>query len=195
MKKVLNVGGNNKSIALPAQYQGWQHVLLDIDPKGQPDVVCDARLLTTLAPNDYDSVYCSHNLEHYHHHEVSKVLAGFMHVLKPEGFAFIRVPDMAAVMQTVVEKQLDIDDVLYQSNAGPILVRDVIYGFGKQIERSGCDFYAHKTGFTEKSLFKTLYAAKFPNVYIGKGNLELKAFAFKAAPTEQLLKDLSLRIV
>jgi hypothetical protein len=47
-RKVLNVGGNSKEIALPPQYNGWQHVLLDIDPRGNPDIVCDARNLTSL---------------------------------------------------------------------------------------------------------------------------------------------------
>ncbi len=43
---------------------------------------------------------------------------------------------------------MDLDDILYSSAAGPITVRDVVYGWGKQIEDSGVDFYAHKTGFS-----------------------------------------------
>ncbi|MDD1610281.1 MAG: methyltransferase domain-containing protein [Methylococcaceae bacterium] len=128
MKKVLNVGGNSKLIPLPPEYEGWDHVLLDIDPKVYPDVLCDARELMGLAGAQYDSVYCSHNLEHYYHHDVKKVLAGFSHVLKADGFVFIRVPDMNLVMRTVVEKNLDIEDTLYQCPSGPIIVRDVIYG-------------------------------------------------------------------
>ncbi|MBK6757265.1 MAG: hypothetical protein IPG70_06405 [Moraxellaceae bacterium] len=34
-KKVLNVGGNSKDIALPDIYQGWEQVWLDIDPRLQ----------------------------------------------------------------------------------------------------------------------------------------------------------------
>ena len=48
-RRVLNVGGNNKSIALPPQYAEFEHLLLDIDPRGSPDVLCDARELRTLA--------------------------------------------------------------------------------------------------------------------------------------------------
>jgi hypothetical protein len=192
MKKVLNVGGNSKAIPLPSQYDGWDHILLDIDPKGNPDVVCDARELTTLPESTYDSVYCSHNLEHYYYHDAKKVLAGFIHVLKSDGFVFIHVPDMKAVMHTVVEKNLDIDDVLYQSSAGPILVRDVIYGWGVEIERSGCDFFAHKTGFTEKSLSSMLNSAGFPWVFPGVGNLEVFAFAFKNKPSEYATQLLNL---
>lgn len=179
VRRVLNVGGNNKSVPLPPQYAGWEHVLLDIDPRGNPDVVCDARELTTLPVNSYDSIYCSHNLEHYHPHEVPRVLAGFWHLLRRDGFAFIRVPDMREVMHTVVRQDLDIDDVLYQSSAGPITVRDVIYGYGKEIEESGNAFYAHKTGFTQKSLRAALVRAGFPVVLEGAGNLEIMAVALK----------------
>jgi hypothetical protein len=85
-KNVLNVGGNSKAIAIPRHFEGWTHDLLDIDPRGRPDILCDARKLTTLAPNLHDAVYCSHNLEHYFAHEVPKVLRGFHHVLKPRWF-------------------------------------------------------------------------------------------------------------
>jgi hypothetical protein len=182
MRKVLNVGGNNKLIALPPQYQGWEHVLLDIDPRVRPDVVCDARHLTGLRGAEYDAVYCSHNLEHYYRHEVPKVLDGFRHVLKAEGFAHIAVPDLRELMGTVVERNLDIDDFLYQSPEGPITVQDVIYGFGVEIQQSGNDFYAHKTGFTESSLMATLRAAGFPWVFTRVGNFEVQAMAFVNRP-------------
>jgi len=192
MKKVLNVGGNSKAIPLPPQYEGWDHVLLDIDPKGNPDVLCDARELITLTESVYDSVYCSHNLEHYYHHDVKKVLAGFSHVLKADGFVYIRVPDMNEVMRIVVEKNLDIDDELYQCSAGSILVRDVMYGWGIQIESSGCDFFAHKTGFTERSLINVLNGAGFPWIFTCTGNLEVTAFAFKDEPSDYLTKLLNI---
>lgn len=194
MRKVLNVGGNSKTVSLPAQYDGWEHVLLDIDSKVKPDIVCDARELTKLPAAAFDSVYCSHNLEHYHRHDGLMVLAGFIHVLKTDGFAFIRVPDMGAVMQTVVAKSLDIDDFLYQSPEGPITVRDVIYGYGVEIERSGNDFYAHKTGFTPKSLKSFLTAAGFPWVFVGAGHLEIRAVAFTHEPCEYAQKLFNLSI-
>lgn len=192
MKKVLNVGGNSKDIPLPSQYLGWEHLLLDIDPQARPDVLCDARKLATLAGSLYDSVYCSHNLEHYHRHDVAKVLEGFLHVVKENGFVFIRVPDMGEVMRTVVADKLDIDDVLYQSAGGPIAVRDVIYGYGVEIERSGNDFFAHKTGFTQKSLTAVLLAAGFRFVFSGAGNFEVVAFAFFNEPSAESRVSLGL---
>jgi ubiquinone/menaquinone biosynthesis C-methylase UbiE len=184
IKKVLNVGGNNKAIQLPPQYTNFDHILLDIDPKGSPDIVCDARKLTTLDATQFDAVYSSHNLEHYYRHDVSLVLAGFLHVLKEGGFAHIRVPDINEVMRVTIERGLDIDDILYQSPAGPIMVLDVLYGYSVEIEKSGQDFFAHKTGFTQKSLNNALQRAGFSKIYSGVGDLEINVFAFKGVPDQ-----------
>ena len=98
-RRVLNVGGGSKAIPIPPHYAAWEHVLLDIDPAGGPDLVCDARRLDTLPAQQFDAVYCSHNLEHYYRHDTGSVLRGFLHVLKFDGFAEIRVPDLRSVMQ------------------------------------------------------------------------------------------------
>ena len=182
MPKVLNVGGNDKSIPLPGFYEGWDHVMLDIDPSTNADVICDARDLGTRPAAEFDSIHCSHNLEHYFAHDVRRVLTGFAHVLVPEGFVFLRVPDIAQVARAMATRNLDIDDVLYVSPAGPILVKDVIYGWGAKIEASGVDFFAHKTGFTIKSLSGALAVAGFSPVYMGVTDYEIQAFAFKQPP-------------
>lgn len=181
MKKVLNVGGHDRSIALPAPFAGYQQLLLDIDPAGKPDIVCDARRLDTLEAAHFDAIYCSHNLEHYHRHEVPQVLAGFLHVLKDGGFAYVRVPDLHQVMQAVVQRRLDIDSTLYPSPAGPISVHDVIFGWGQEIQRSGNDFFAHKTGFSPVTLNKALRQAGFTQVYTSADHFEIAALALKGA--------------
>lgn len=192
MKRVLNVGGNSKDIALPPFYAGWEHVMLDIDPKTNADVICDARELQTRPAGEFDSIHCSHNLEHYFAHDVRKVLAGFRHVLKPDGFVFLRVPDIGQVARAMVTRNLDIDDVLYVSPAGPIMVKDVLYGWGAQIESSGVDFFAHKTGFTPKSLGNALAVAGFAPVYIGAADYEVQAFAFQQPPSAEVRAALGL---
>jgi len=183
---LLNVGGNSKIIDIPDCFAGWRHDLLDIDPRGNPDVVCDARELWRLPQRSYDAVYCSHNLEHYYRHDLVKVLKGFRNILKKDGFAYIRVPDLQAVMQVVIEKGMDIDDVLYQSAAGPIKVSDVVFGLQVEIERSGQDYYAHKTGFSAKSLATVLKANGFPRVFakLDAANYEITALAFLQEPCE-----------
>ena len=182
---LLNVGGNNKSIALPDHFQSYEHLLLDIDPTVKPDVLCDARELSTLASGQFDAIYCSHNLEHYYRHDVPKVLAGFLHVLKPSGCVHIRVPDLIDVMKSTLDRKLDLDSVLYTSPAGPIDVLDVIYGWGEQIARSGVDFYAHKTGFSESLLTRVLKAAGFKSIYVASGGLEISALAFVGQPSSE----------
>lgn len=181
---MLNVGGGSKAKPIPPHYAGWEHVLLDLDPSGGPDIVCDGRELGTLAPRQFDAVYCSHNLEHYHRHEAPRVLAGFIHVLKPDGFAEIRVPDIERVMKHVATSGLDIEAPLYQSAAGPMSAHDVIYGWGREIEASGQDFYAHKTGYTPAMLFRALQNAGFADAFVILVNtFEILAYAFVAPPS------------
>ena len=150
----------------------------------KPDVVCDARNLPSLGADRFDAVYCSHNLEHYYPHDGVRVLRGFHFVLKSQGFAEIRVPDLSGVWEHAVANGMDIEDVLYESPSGPITIRDVIYGWAKQIESSGVDFFAHKTGFTPKSLAAALGAAGFQSVFmdVRKQAYEMCALAFKSEP-------------
>jgi len=182
---VLNVGGGSKQIPIPSHYSGWTHRLLDIAPGPDVDIILDARQLSTLDPGQFDAVYCSHNLEHYYPHDVPKVLAGFLHILKPEGYAEIRVPDLTSVLQTVVKNRMELDDVLYTSSAGPISAHDVIYGWGKEIERSGVEFYAHKRGFSAESLTASLEQVGFGRVWtlVSEAGFEIRALAFRSEPT------------
>jgi len=184
-QKVLNVGGNSKKIAIPTQYDGWQHDLLDIDPSNGPDIIADAREMSALPAASYDAVYCSHNLEHYYLHEAKKVLAGFKHVLKPAGHAYIQVPDIQQLMQQVVAEKLDILDILYQSPMGPIRVCDVLYGHQGKIEDSGEEYFAHKMGYMPSSLQTLVLSAGFAVVALSVSSLNITAIAFMQQPTEQ----------
>ena len=192
--RVLNVGGNSKAIPIPPHYAGWEHLLLDIDPRGNPDVVADARDLAALPAAQFDAVYCSHNLEHYYVHEGRRVLQGFVHVLKDDGFAEVRVPDIMALMKHIIATGSDVDDVIYNSPGGPINAHDMLYGWSVEIERSGKDFYAHKTGFTPKSLYGKLREAGFASISLGNvpAIFELVAFAFKRKPRPEQLSLLGL---
>jgi SAM-dependent methyltransferase len=192
-KKVLNVGGNRKEIQIPSCFNGWRHDLLDIDPKGNPDILCDAREIWKLPPRQYDAVYCSHNLEHFLWHDVPKVLKGFRLILKKDGFVYIRVPNLLGVMRHVVENNLDLCDQLYVSAGGfPIATIDVVYGFRKQIESSGEDFFCHKTGFSRPVLEGILKDNGFGFVYLRENYLELAAIAFMQKPDPDILVSLGI---
>lgn len=194
MPCVLNVGGFSKTIPIPSIYDGWEHLMLDIDPQNNPDLVLDARLLETSEPAQFDAIYCSHNLEHYYRHDVVKVLRGFQHVLKPNGFVHILVPDLLQLIRFVAARNMDINDFLYQSVTGPITVCDVIYGRGLQVEQSGQDYWAHKNGFSENSLVMLLQSMGFPLVYHQSTDFEIRAFAFKSPPTEFVANLLGLPV-
>jgi SAM-dependent methyltransferase len=184
-QQVLDVGGGHRDNALPPHYAAWQRLMLDVDPKAAPDILLDARRLRTLPAAQFDAVYCSHNLEHYHEHEVAQVLAGFAHVLKsPDGFVEIRVPDVHAIAVELATRGRALDDTLYTSPAGPIRVIDVLYGYGRAIEQSGVDFYAHKTGFTRATLRRALEAAGFEHAYrlAPIGVYEIRSVALRGAP-------------
>lgn len=190
-KQFLNVGGGSKSIKVPRHYLGWEHLLLDIDPAGHPDICADARDMLGLEAGRFDAVYCSHNLEHYFEHDVPKVLAGFRHVLRPEGFAEIRVPDIQALMRLVVEQGVDIDDKLYDTPMGPVRPRDILYGFAPEIEKSGHDFYLHKTGFSPASLTKALNRAGFTAIVaLQPRPVEIAFAAFTGPPDPQIVAEL-----
>jgi hypothetical protein len=190
MMRVLNVGGG-ASREIPVTYRGWVQDLLDIDPNVKPDILCDAKLMRKLPAARYDAVFCSHNLEHFYKHEVPVVLDGFGHVLKPNGFAQIAVPDMVALFEIIVSGQRDIEDSWYVSPGGPITFHDVLYGWGRQVEQGNL-FYCHKTGFTRKSLTKVLRRAKFASVFVATDGFSLHAYAFKVKPTKARLRSLGL---
>lgn len=192
MKKVLNVGGNNKTIPIPSCFDGWQHDLLDIDPKVRPDILCDARELWKLPPRQYDAIYCSHNLEHYFSHDVPKVLKGFKLLLKQDGFAYINVPDLVGAMEYMLQYNLELDDEIYMSSVGSIAMLDFIFGHRKKIEASGVDFFMHKTGFSISLLQRMLKAAGFPIVLARCRELNIKALAFMKEPSAEIIEQLEL---
>ncbi len=185
---VLDVGGGGHEIPLPLHYAGWTRCLMDIDPAAKPDIVLDARELGRLLPAQFDAVYCSHNLEHYYAHEVKVLLRGFLHALKPAGFAEIRVPDVAAVAREISVPGRELDDVLYTSPAGPITARDIIYGYEPWIEKSGQGYYAHKTGFSRHTLELALRASGLAHIHWLEplGPYEIRAVALGAPASESV---------
>jgi hypothetical protein len=78
---------------------------------------------------------------------------------------------------------------LYLSPSGdPITPLDVIFGYRKQIEQSGVDFFAHKTGFSVSLLVRALKEAGFIKVFVRNDNLEIRAIAFNTEPTEEQIQ-------
>lgn len=179
MSSLLNIGGG--LVAPPPEYRDWDIVTLDIDESVKPDLCMDARDLTRLAPSQYDAVYASHVLEHFAEGDVDRVLWGFYHVLVPDGYAHVRVPDALSVCHAVAQG-LDLDAVLYTAQVGPVRVCDVLWGWQAEIERSGQPYYSHRFGFSRSTLGKALKRAHFEYIEIGRGVYELTAYAYKRKP-------------
>lgn len=183
--RVLNVGGGGNR-QLPTYFAGWEHHVLDIDPNVGAEIVCDAKEMCKLKAAQYDAIFCSHNLEHFYRHDVPIVLAGFRHVLKPSGFAQIAVPDLMAVMRNMT----DPDDVWYRASS-PITFHDVLYGWDRAMSQGNL-FYAHKCGFSEKSLTSVLRKAGFAKVLTAVDGYNIHAYAFMTKPSSDKLKRMGL---
>jgi hypothetical protein len=61
-----------------------------------------------------------------------------------------------------------------------------------EIERSGQDFHAHKTGFSPNSLALALRESAFAHQVVLRGNLEIRCYAFKQTPEVEQLEALGL---
>lgn len=169
LKQVLNAGsGPYAPERLHAAFQNpdWAEVRLDIDPSVRPDVIGSIVDLGALRDAAFDAIWCSHNLEHLHTHDVPKALAEFRRVLKPEGFALITTPDLEAIAKLVVDGRLE--DTAYQSPAGPITALDMLYGLSVAIA-NGHTFMAHHTGFTVDRLNRILINSGFAEAIVKRG--------------------------
>ena len=114
-------------------------------------------------------------------------------MLKDDGFAEIRVPNILGVMKHVVQHNMDLDDTLYESPAGPIMVREVLYGLSRQVEKKNNPFFAHKTGFSPQSLIKFVNGHGFASfVLLSHESFEITAYLFKRLPTRELWTMLNL---
>lgn len=172
-KTVLHVGcGPYHPELLHKRFRGedWREMRLDIDPGVQPDVVASLVDMHPIESDSVDAVWSSHNLEHLYAHDVPRALKEFFRVLKPGGFALVTMPDLQQVAHFIVADMLD--DVAYESPAGPITPLDCIFGLGSAVA-NGNEYMAHKTGFTTKSLTRRLADAGFEvnNVWTTPFNL------------------------
>jgi SAM-dependent methyltransferase len=177
---VLHVGcGPLDANSLHERFRGpqWHEVRVDLDPTARPDLVASITDLRGIADASADAVWSAHNLEHLHAHEVPVALAEFFRVLKPGGLALITLPDLQQVAEFIVADKLE--EVAYESPAGPITPLDCVFGLRKAIA-AGQPLMAHRTGFTETTLRKHVERAGFSNVRISFSPFALWAEAVKA---------------
>lgn len=147
MKRLLNVGSG--TTPLPAQFNDYAVVTLDIAPEVTPDIVAPMYDMGEIGK--YDVVWCCHALEHIYPHEVQAALSEFLRVLVPGGHAVILVPDLEGVKAD--------ESPLYVDPTGPVTGLDLIYGHRAALR--GNPFMAHHTGFVALTLTEALLKAGF----------------------------------
>ena len=161
MRKFLHVGcGQKAKENTTREFAGkeWQEIRFDIDESVKPDFVGTMTDMSAIEDESCDAVFSSHNIEHLYPHDVPVALAEFLRVLKPEGYAVITCPDLQSVCALVAQDKLT--DPAYDSPAGPIAPIDILYGFRASMEQGNL-YMAHRCGFTEKVLARTLRDSGF----------------------------------
>ncbi len=196
LRVVINVGcGPVGSVKLPAIFQTWREIRVDLDPAVRPDVVASATDLSAFPAGSAAAIWSAHCIEHLFAHDVTQALAEFHRVLADDGFACIIVPDLQTIAQYIVADRLH--EVLYTSPAGPVTAHDVLFGFGPALAQGRASM-AHRCGFTPTVMLRRLDEAKFSEIVLRRRPaLELGAVARKTpsatvAARDALLAELEL---
>jgi SAM-dependent methyltransferase len=193
---VVNAGcGPRNGRQLPAMFEAWRQLRVDVDPALDPDVIADITDLSAIPSGSADAVWSAHCLEHLYVHQVGRALDEFHRVLRNDGFACIIVPDLQTIASYIVSDQLE--KVLYESPAGPITPHDVMFGLGAAVARGHVSM-AHRCGFTPSAMLRHLHKSRFAEIVLRRRpSLELAAVALKKATgqpdeRERLLAELAL---
>jgi SAM-dependent methyltransferase len=183
-----NLGCGPKGQArLPAYFDEWRELRIDIDPGVAPDILADITDLSAIETGSVDAVYSAHCLEHLYLHQVGGAIAEVHRILAEDGFLCLVVPDLQAVAEYIATDRLH--EVVYESPAGPVTAHDMIYGFGPYLAR-GADGMAHRCGFTPTLLLRHLQVAPFAEIVLKRrANQELAAVACKRAPANDAARD------
>ena len=171
--------------------ENWKELRFDINESNEPDYVGTMTDMSAIETSSMDALYSSHNIEHVYAHEVPKALAEFKRVLRPNGFVIITCPDIQAICALVAEGKLT--EQAYSSPAGPITPHDVLYGHGASIA-GGDLFMAHRCGFTQEVLAKTLEVSGFVSLGTAKRPgpcFDLWAVACPVKTSEESLRELA----
>jgi hypothetical protein len=169
-KYVLNAGsGGSKSANLLNSFKSpdWTEVRLDIDPTTQPDILGSfADMRGVIEDARFDALFSSHAVEHLYAHEVIPAFREFRRVVKPDGFAVVTCPDLAAIARQLLERGAE--EIAYNSPAGPIRPIDMLFGYSQAIAE-GRLHMAHNTGFTAPRLARVGLVAGFSEVRVMEG--------------------------
>ena len=185
---LLNAGcGPAENTVLPPFFDQWRHIRVDVNPAHKPDILASIVDLSMIEDGAVQAVWSSHCMEHLFAHEVPRALAEFHRVLGASGFACILVPDLQAIAQWIATDRLD--EVIYDSAAGPVTAHDMIWGFSPAIA-AGDLAMGHRCGFTPTSFLRRLGAAGFAEIVLRRlSSLELMALALRTESAEPARRE------
>lgn len=196
MKNFLHVGCGPKrkdKTTRGLNTDQWREIRLDIDPSVAPDIIGTMTDMSAVTTASVDAIFSSHNIEHLYPHEVPVALGEFKRVLKPDGFAVITCPDLKSVCALIADDKLT--EAAYTSPAGPIAPLDILFGHRPAMAKGNL-FMAHRCGFTERVLSRTLQAAGFAAVgTLARGRapfFDLWAVASMSARSEEAMRQLAV---
>jgi len=192
MKTLLHVGCASLNISDLKGFDinVWSEIRFDIDESRNPDLAGTIVDLSLVETGSVDAVYSAYNLDHIYPHEVPIALKEFYRVLKDDGIAIIKCPDIQSVCEAIGKDKLL--ETFYQSPVGPISPIDILFGNRKAIAK-GNEFMAKKGGFTYSVLDGALSQADFKIRYGGrvKNGRELSVVAFKTIKPEEEIKKIA----
>jgi SAM-dependent methyltransferase len=171
---VYNIGAGGISVKDQSNLfnDGWKEYTVDV-AECNPDIVSDIVGLPGIEDESADCVWASHVVEHVYWHELPNVFDAIVRVLKPSGFAFVMVPNLAAIADAI---KFNLIRPMYDTPAGPVAAIDMIYGHRAQIKNN--KHMQHKTGFTPQSMATILNDLKIQAV-CSENNLEIISIIYK----------------
>ena len=178
MARIANLGSGNPEMNRDVIWRLWpdaEIVNIDGDPTTGAEVNCDLRQLT-LDDGSFDGAFLSHVLEHFCEADGLKVLGEIWRILKVDGKAVVRVPDLRqACFSISIGKGLA---VAYSSLAGPIRAMDVLFGLQQSVGEH--PLMTHRWGFDQDSLQQVLTTVGF-KTRVSVGRMEIIGEGFKNA--------------
>lgn len=180
-KQVLHVGCGGDALATKENYNAeeYEETRLDIDASCNPDICCSMLDISKhVAPNSFDLIYSSHNLEHLHPHEVVQALRQFLYVMKEGGTLIAQTPDLIQACQMIVDGKINEPAYFLQDGQSPVAPIDMLYGYTEWLQDN--PYMSHKTGFTADSLAGYLRFTGFKDIKVAADNtFSLWAYAKK----------------
>lgn len=185
---IINAGcGPRGGGRLPALFDDWKQVRVDVDPAVEPDLVASVTDLSAIPSGSADAVWSAHCIEHLYAHEVSSAIAEFQRVLRRNGFACVIVPDLQAIAEWIARDRLH--ETIYELAAGPVTAHDMLWGFGPALER-GDAAMAHRCGFTPTVLLQRLSEGGFAEIVLRRRTtLELAGLCLRRRPANPQERD------